>query len=222
MLDFNREYRIALELASTLRYKEARGKLKSILLEQPDNVDTLILLGKVEYYLRLFPSSRRRFETALTYYPGNFEAYYGLQYFNERKKRFWIIGAWTASICLLLLMGFFLNISVGNRFNQFGEKINSHIEYYNTTESKLSDDILTLSNKLEHHGADIKEIKGSTEVLIEELGEKIENLELKQVLQYTELKDNQLESLKIITANIKELKEIAIEERNENAAAVSD
>ena len=81
------EYQIALELASTNRFREARERLENILRLQPDKVEALILLGKVEFYLNSLCSSRSRFEAALTYEPGNMAAYFGLEYFKERAKR---------------------------------------------------------------------------------------------------------------------------------------
>ena len=47
-MDYSKEYQVALKLASALRYEEAGQKLKFILSEHPDNMDALILLGKVE------------------------------------------------------------------------------------------------------------------------------------------------------------------------------
>jgi tetratricopeptide (TPR) repeat protein len=130
MMDYSKEYQVALELASALRYEEAGQKLKLILEEHPDNMDALILLGKVEYYLGLFPSSRRRFETVLTHDPGNFEAYYGLRFFTERKRRLWTITAWLTSIFLFLSIAVFLNISIRAGFNRFEESFSEQNGYY--------------------------------------------------------------------------------------------
>ena len=222
MLDFNREYQLALELASTMRYKEAGEKLKSILLEQPDNTAALILLGKVEYYLRLFPSSRRRFETALTYSPGNFEAYYGLQFFNERKKRLAIISAWTATVFLIILMVFFLNISIENRLNGLEVMVEGQFESSYTVGTRMLNEILALSDTLAQHIHEVKEMKEVTEALLEKHSEKIYNLELKQEFHFEKLKDNQLESLKTITSEINDLKEIVEGITVDDSAAKSD
>ena len=93
------EYRKALELAATSRYREARDKLRGILDDHPDYAEALILLGRVEYYLRRSASSRRCFETALVYEPGNSAAWFGLQFYRERQRSV-IIGV--AVACLLL------------------------------------------------------------------------------------------------------------------------
>jgi tetratricopeptide (TPR) repeat protein len=92
-MDVKQEYIIAFELASTGRYQEARAKLLEILQCQPAYIDALLLLGKVEYYLKLFIDSGKRFEMVLTYEPGNFAAYFGLEYYKERarKIRFYIV-----------------------------------------------------------------------------------------------------------------------------------
>ena len=79
-------YRIALELASTARYNEAEKKLDLILEEHPGNLDALILLAKVKYYLRRYSASKAVFETALLYGPENTTAYFGLQFFRERRR----------------------------------------------------------------------------------------------------------------------------------------
>ena len=215
-MDFSKEYRIALELASSLRYEEAGQKLKSILSEQPDNIDALILLGKVEYYQRLFSSSRRRFETAITYDSGNLAAYYSLQFFNERKKRLWTAAAWVVSIVLLLFIGVFLNISISNGFNQFEEKINEQIGNHLELETELLNRMLILSDNLDYYANDFKELKESTEAGIEDLGKRVGDLDLKREEQFAEIEDNQLEYYSTILKEIKDLKEIAGRLEDEN------
>lgn len=86
-MDVKREYAVAFELASTGRYGEARSKLLEILQHRPAYIDALVLLGKVEYYLKLYRDSKKRFETVLTYEPGNFAAYFGLEYYRERVRK---------------------------------------------------------------------------------------------------------------------------------------
>lgn len=86
-MDVTREYAVAFELASTGRYGEARSKLLEILQNRPAYIDALVLLGKVEYYLKLYRDSKKRFETVLTYEPGNFAAYFGLEYYRERARK---------------------------------------------------------------------------------------------------------------------------------------
>lgn len=83
-------YRTALEMAGTRRYGEAEKKLEEILQENTRHVPSLLLLGKVRYYLRRFSLSRKCFETVLVYDPNNLPAYFGLQYFKERS---WKIAA---------------------------------------------------------------------------------------------------------------------------------
>jgi TolA-binding protein len=86
-MDVKQEYAAAFELASTGRYREAHTKLLEILQNRPAYIDALVLLGKVEYYLKLYRDSRERFETVLTYEPGNFAAYFGLEYYRERARK---------------------------------------------------------------------------------------------------------------------------------------
>ena len=64
-------YQYALSLALQSRYAEAAAKLREILREQPHHVPSLLLLGKVEYYLKRFSSSRERFEQVLSVDPQN-------------------------------------------------------------------------------------------------------------------------------------------------------
>lgn len=109
-MDHDANYKTALELASTSRHKEAREKLQELLMESPDHIDALILLGKVEYYLRLFASSRSRFETVLTYDSGNLAAYFGLEYFKERKKRFFFLSTFALILITILIFFFFSSI----------------------------------------------------------------------------------------------------------------
>jgi TolA-binding protein len=91
-MDVKQEYAVAFELAVTGRYGEARSKLLGILQNRPAYIDALVLLGKVEYYLKSYRDSRKRFETVLIYEPGNFAAYFGLEYYKERalKAAFYI------------------------------------------------------------------------------------------------------------------------------------
>jgi tetratricopeptide (TPR) repeat protein len=92
-MDIKREYAAAFELAATGRYKEARTNLLEILQRQPGYIDALLLLAKVQYYLKQYRDSRKCFEMVLTYEPGNFAAYCGLEYYNQRTRniRFYIV-----------------------------------------------------------------------------------------------------------------------------------
>ncbi len=109
-MDHDANYKTALELASTARYKEAREKLQELLMERPDHIGALILLGKVEYYLRLFVSSRSRFETVLTYDSGNLAAFFGLEYFKERKRRLFFLSTLALILITFLIFFFFSSI----------------------------------------------------------------------------------------------------------------
>ncbi len=111
-----------MELATTSRYGEAERILVRILEGQPGNVDALILLGKVEYYLRRYSASRTSFETALLYEPGNTTAYFGLQFFREKIRNirnvvllvvaFFILAA-TGTVLLLILNTSFRKVASG-------------------------------------------------------------------------------------------------------------
>ena len=47
-------------------------------------------LGKVEYYLGHSAASRRSFETALSYEPGNMAAFFGIEYHRQRTRRLFL------------------------------------------------------------------------------------------------------------------------------------
>lgn len=116
--DCANEYQKALELAATSRYREAREKLRGILGEQPDFTEALILLGKVEYYLRRSASSRLCFETALIYEPDNSAAWCGLQFYRER-RRVVIFGAVAASLLLsTILTALVVYLGLGAQFDK--------------------------------------------------------------------------------------------------------
>jgi len=92
------EYAKARELAITGRYREARDSLKALLQSDPSHVEALILAGKVEYYLGHPAASRRSFEIALSYEPGNTAAFFGIEYHRQRTRRLFL----GASVLLLL------------------------------------------------------------------------------------------------------------------------
>jgi tetratricopeptide (TPR) repeat protein len=97
-LGWRQGYAAANELAVTGRYREARDSLRALLQKEPSNVEVLILLGKVEFYLRHAAESRRCFETALSYEPGNMAAFFGLEYHRQRSRRLF-----TAAVSVLLV-----------------------------------------------------------------------------------------------------------------------
>lgn len=208
-MDYSKEYQVALELASALRYEEAGQKLKFILSENPDNIDALILLGKVEYYLRLFPSSKKHFEAVLTHDPGNFEAYYGLQFFVERKKRLWTITAWLASIFLLLSIAQFLNISIRTGFDRFEESFTEQSGYYLELEKELTDRMFGISDNLDQYTDDLDKLKEDLNSRIDVLNERIGDLDLKQEEQFLKFEDTRFKYYRTISEEIKDLKEIA-------------
>ena len=96
-LGWRQGYAAANELAVTGRYREARDSLRALLQKEPSNVEVLVLLGKVEFYLRHSAESRRCFETALSYEPGNMAAFFGLEYHRQRSRRLL-----TAAVSVLL------------------------------------------------------------------------------------------------------------------------
>jgi tetratricopeptide (TPR) repeat protein len=103
-------YRNALSLALESRYQEAAAKLLELLREQPQHVPSLLLLGKVEYYLRRFSSSRARFEQVLTLEPQNPAAWFALQFYSQRRRTAWLLGAAGCFFAVLVLLGaFFLH-----------------------------------------------------------------------------------------------------------------
>jgi len=206
-MDYRGEYQTALELAASLRYKEAKQKLESILSEQPYNADALILLAKVEYYLRLFPSSVRRLETVLTQDPGNFEAYYGLQFFGERIKRQRLVTAWIISILLLLSIMIFTANSIKNRFDEVDQTAAQQNEYNLESWKALSDQILTLSNNLVEYSQKVDNLKKVFYTEAETLNEQLYDLGFEQKEQFLKLQNRQYEYYKSISGEIKDLKQ---------------
>ncbi len=141
-------YRIALELASTSRHKEAREKLEEILLDKPDHIGALILLGKVEYYLRFFSSSRSRFETALTYDPGNLAAYFGLEYFKERKRKLFFLAAFALILITFLISFFFFSAFLKRNLVEVEKSLSGKIDSFVSTTEATEKDILIKLNAL--------------------------------------------------------------------------
>ena len=141
-------YRIALELASTSRHKEAREKLEEILLDKPDHIGALILLGKVEYYLRFFSSSRSRFETALTYDPGNLAAYFGLEYFKERKRKLFFLAAFALILITFLISFFFFSAFLKRNLVEVEKSLSGKIDSFVSATEATGKDILIKLNAL--------------------------------------------------------------------------
>jgi len=100
----------ALSLALESHYAEAAAKLMEILRGQPQHIPSLLLLGKVEYYLKRFSSSRARFEQVLTLEPQNPAAWFALQFYSQRRRTVWLLGAAGCFFAVLVLLGaFFLH-----------------------------------------------------------------------------------------------------------------
>jgi len=203
-MDYDAEYKIALELASTSRYKDAREKLQAILSKKPDHINALILLGKVEYYLRLFSSSRKRFETVLTYNPDNIAAYFGLEYFKEKKRH---ILFWTAFVFIIMLtvflffFGAFVNRNLLHMEKNISQKIDTFVssteaykkeilinlntltdqhkqaaELSNTGQKKINTEIAAVNRMLHELKSRQMNILTDNNILISTLGKEIEEL----------------------------------------------
>jgi tetratricopeptide (TPR) repeat protein len=172
-MDHDANYKTALELASTARYKEAREKLQELLLDRPGHIDALILLGKIEYYLRLFASSRSRFETALTYDSGNLAAYFGLEYFKERKKRLFFLSTLALILITFLISFFFSSALLKRDIIQVEKSISLKIDTYASASETMEKEILL---KLETLFDQLKEAADSIESDQEEASYRIEAL----------------------------------------------
>ncbi len=154
-------YNRAFELAATSRYREARELLEKMVSERPDDVDALVLLGKVEYYLRRYTSSRRRFEHALTYDPGNTPAWFGLQFYRERRRTL-VIGlpiALAFVIVLLVAAGAYAGMrSQLRRLDTVSaavERSISSIEKIETSNDRMSHRLDAIESLLENRMLDI-------------------------------------------------------------------
>jgi len=79
-------YASARELALTGLHREAREALKALLVCDPSHVDALILPGKVEHYLGHSASSCQCFEIVLSYDADNMAAFFGIEYYRQRRR----------------------------------------------------------------------------------------------------------------------------------------
>ncbi len=170
-MNLEEEYQTALELASTSRYGEAEKKLKTILDAHPGHIDSLILLGKVEYYLRRFSASRARFETVLLYNPENITAYFGLQYFRERSRNIRSVVFQLSMLFLLVALGavlfFALNSSLSGRISGLTESLSE-------TEDSLHRGLTRLERFVEEDAASRISADKSNADKLQELAEKFE------------------------------------------------
>jgi len=158
-MDQEKAFKDALELASTFRYSEAQEKLLSLIAEKPDYVDALLLLGKVEYYLKLFSSSRKRFETVLTYEPANQAAYFGIEYYKERNKKFGFFISCLLGIILLAGAAVVLSFSLNSSFHQGLssleksiynklEVLESSLQLHSGTQEKIDEKLILQTKEL--------------------------------------------------------------------------
>ncbi len=206
-MDHDANYKTALELASTARYKEAREKLQELLMERPDHIGALILLGKVEYYLRLFVSSRSRFETVLTYDSGNLAAFFGLEYFKERKRRLFFLST-LALILITFLIFFFFSSALLKRDLMQAEmsislKIDTFVSANETMEKEILLKLETLFDQLKGAVDLIESDQDEASAEIEALNEQISEQRSRQTQI---LVDADLLS-RMISREIEELKE---------------
>ncbi len=216
-MDHDADYKTVLELASTSRYKEAREKLQELLLERPGHIGALILLGKVEYYLRLFASSRTRFETVLTYDSGNLAAYFGLEYFKERKRRLFFLSTFALILITLLISFFFSSALLKRDLLQAEMSISLKIDTYASASETVEKEILlkldTLFDQLKEAVDSIESDQGEASYRIEALNRKVfeQRSRQTQILADTDL------LTRMISLEIEELKQRleTLSERNE-------
>lgn len=139
------EYATARELAITGRYREARDSLKALLQSDPSHVEALILLGKVEYYLGHPAASRKSFEIALSYEPGNMAAFFGIEYHRQRTRRLFL----GASVVLFLAA-----IGVGTAF--LTHRLTSSMRQL---DARLDAAFAALSGSVDRSGSAIEELR---------------------------------------------------------------
>jgi len=192
-------YSTALKQASESHFKKARQNLLKLLNSQPNHIDALILLGKVEFYLKKYKSSQHYFEMALTYNPANMEAYRGLEYYKERR---WKNFLFKLSIFLFALFAFGLfflyfifnkNISLFEK--NFSKQINSKFETLVTTEIKYNNKII---KEINHSLTTIKNDLQEQNKYLDNQSNAINQILKKVFIQEKQLKDfnNQYMNLK--------------------------
>jgi len=131
-------YREALNLALKAQHREAAARLIRLLGEHPQHVPSLILLGKVEYYLRRYSSSRRRFEQALGLEPENPAAWFALQYYSQRKRTALLLGLLGVCLGALVLIGALF-------FHSLRQSVNSALK---ETDQRLTGRLLEMERSL--------------------------------------------------------------------------
>jgi tetratricopeptide (TPR) repeat protein len=124
-MDQQDENAAASELAFTGRYREARDSLKALLQSNPSHVDALILLGKVEYYLGHPAASRRSFEIALSYEPGNTAAFFGIEYHRQRTRSLFLGAAVVLLLAAIGVATAFLTHRLTSSMRQFDGRLDA-------------------------------------------------------------------------------------------------
>jgi tetratricopeptide (TPR) repeat protein len=169
-MDLQDEYAAASELAFTGRYREARNSLKALLQSNPSHVEALILLGKVEYCLGHTAASRRSFEIALSYEPGNMAAFFGIEY-HRRRTRSLFLGA--AVVLLLAAIGV-ATAFVTHRLTSSLRQLDARLE---ATSAALSGSVNRLGSVMEElRKASLGEQK-DTEKALSEIRAELDTLE---------------------------------------------
>ena len=205
-------YREALSLALKTQYREAAAKLIELLGEHPQHVPSLILLGKVEYYLRRFSSSRRRFEQVLSLEPENSAAWFGLQYYSQRRRTVLLLGVLGVSVGALVLMGALF-------FRSLRQSIDSGLK---ETEQRLTGRLFEVERSLAGEAearthideALLKNVEGISEELKrqgrsqEAIGNRIDTLFASVHERLEELSDLQTELDRELRADIRELRSL--------------
>ena len=205
-------YREALSLALKKQYREAAAKLIELLGEHPQHVPSLILLGKVEYYLRRFSSSRRRFEQVLSLEPENSAAWFGLQYYSQRRRTVLLLGVLGVSVGALVLMGALF-------FRSLRQSIDSGLK---ETEQRLTGRLFEVERSLAGEAearthideALLKNVEGISEELKrqgrsqEAIGNRIDTLFASVHERLEELSDLQTELDRELRADIRELRSL--------------
>lgn len=206
------DYREALSLALKTQYREAAAKLAELLGEHPQHVPSLVLLGKVEYYLRRFSSSRRRFEQVLNLEPENSAAWFGLQYYSQRRRTVLLLGVLGVSVGALVLMGALF-------FRSLRQSIDSDLK---ETEQRLTDRLLEMERSLAGEAearthideALLKNVEGISEELKrqgrsqEAIGNRINSLFASVHERLEELSDLQTGLDRELRADIRELRSL--------------
>ena len=124
-MDQQDECAAASELAFTGRYREAHDSLKALLQHNPSHVEALILLGKVEYYLGHPAASRRSFEIALSYEPGNMAAFFGIEYHRQRTRSLFLFAGVVLLLAAIGVATAFVTYRLTSSMRQFDARLDA-------------------------------------------------------------------------------------------------